>query len=219
MNTILVNQLMQAISEEFRQRAVFPVGLQRYWEYLWTLETLAGIAVRGESHVRQIVDIGCGDAALFTNILAARSPFAVYACDPEPLPDTAHPCIHFSQMSAEQFCAEVAPDLALDAAVSVSVLEHCENRFAFCAALDTLPCPILMTCEFCRDDSDMAHCLVPLSVLTRCIGEFKQHYLARMDTCPVWAENARNGEWRPLAMLFLPIGERVSPPRLMESAR
>jgi hypothetical protein len=221
MNHEDVDRLMRSISERFRERAVFPVGLQRYWEYEWTLRTLSEISQAGLMmwRSRTVADIGCGDATLFTDILAARAPFAVYACDPEPLPDTAHPCVHFSQMSAEQFCAEVAPDLALDAAVSVSVLEHCENRFAFCAALDTLPCPILLTCEFCRDDSDMAHCLVPLSVLTRCIGEFKQHYLARMDTCPVWAENARNGEWRPLAMLFLPIGERVSPPRSMESAR
>ena len=204
MNEGDVANLMRVIDVQFRERAIFPVGLQRYWEYQWTLQTLREISATGQAHLRQVADIGCGDATLFTDLLAAHAPFSVYACDPEPLPETAHPSIRFSQMSAEQFCSEVAPSLSLDAAVSVSVLEHCENRFAFCAALDTLPCPVLLTCEFCRDDSDMAHCLVPLSVLTRCIGEFKNHYLSRMERCPVWAENSRNGEWYPLAMLFLP---------------
>lgn len=219
-----VQILLKAITEQFREKAVFPVGLQRYWEYQWILRTLQSLGASGlvewrnardetaegtfAAHsapsVGNLVDIGCGDGELFTQSLSQHSSFRVYACDPETSPELPNPTFRFAQMSAEQWCAEVAPGLEIDAAVSVSVLEHCANRFAFCAALDTLPCPVLLTCEFCRDGSDMAHCLVPLSVLTRCIGEFKYHYLARMDSCPVCAENSRDGEWRPLGLLFLP---------------
>jgi hypothetical protein len=200
-----VEKLMQAITCRFREKAVFPVGLQRYWEYEWVLRTLQDLWKAEATDLNCIVDVGCGDTELFTSILATENRWKVVACDPEPAPEGLHPTIDYRQQSAEDFCREVAPGLAIDAVVSVSVLEHCENRFAFCEALDSLPVPILLTCEFCRDDSDMAHCLVPLSVLTRCIEHMPNHYLARMEECPVWAENSRNGEWRPLAMLFLPM--------------
>jgi hypothetical protein len=106
-------RLLHQVSAQFRERAVFPVGLQRYWEYAWTLRTLR--EVLGEGSEKRIADIGCGDGALFTDVLAAHSSCVVYACDPEPLPGGAHPCIYFSQQTAEQFCAQVAPGLALDA--------------------------------------------------------------------------------------------------------
>jgi SAM-dependent methyltransferase len=186
-------RLIQRVSETFRERAVFPVGLQRYWEYLWTLRNLP-------EGVASVVDIGCGDASLFTDILAAENYWQILACDPEALPETAHPAIRFFQAGAEEFVETIAPGQVIDAVVCVSVLEHVEDRPGFCAALDKLNCPILLTFEFCRDDSDMAHCLIPLGVLNQCLMRFERHYVSRMEQCPVYAENSRMGEWVPVAI-------------------
>jgi len=171
-------------------------GLQRAWEYFWILDNLP----IENSTEATVLDVGCDPACLFPLILATELKF-ILANDIPPcsveLPDN----VVYQQGKIQELPAY----RCVDAVTCVSVLEHVEDKSAFCKALDSIAAPILLTCEFSRDDAHIAEQLVTLDVLTDCLSHFQKHYLSRMEECPVWAANSRSGEWRPLALLLLPV--------------
>lgn len=149
-------------------------GSQRFWEYLWTINQLGPAGC--------VLDAGCGKPMFFVNLLAAAG-LAVRGVDPD-----------VDGITLEDYVRQDAPK-DFDVVTCISVLEHIDDKEAFCDALDTFNAPIVLTFEF------GAGCIeIPMAY--KCLARFKRHHLSRMDLCPVWADNSAFDKWRPMGVVL-----------------
>ena len=155
---------------------------QRFWEYLWVLNHI------GEPS--SILDVGGGQNTFFKDLLKDDVFFVVV----DPLaPTSASGDSH--GMTVEQYAA--TKRLSFKCVTCISVLEHVTDKDAFCAALDSFPCPIVMTLE-------LGEGCVTMPQLYQCLRQFMNHHVTVMEACPVVADNSYGGRWRPLGLVLEP---------------
>lgn len=154
-------------------------GSQRFWEYHWVIQQMP------ERH-RYVLDVGSGETQFFPKLLK-QVDLNVTMIDPA-----------YDNTTIESY-VKSKPDM-LDTfqwVTCISVLEHVGNKPNFCAALDLLDAPITMTFE--SGPGGVEH-----KEMYRCFDAFTNHYLAKMELCPIWADNSAPDKWRPLGVVFLP---------------
>lgn len=128
-----------------------------------------------------VLDVGSGSTQFFPIFLNAAVPAIVEVVDP------------IINMTLEEFAPKA---MGFDWITCISVLEHVEDKPRFCAALDSLDAPIAMTFE--SGPGGVEH-----KEMYRCFAQFKNHYLAKMELCPVWADNSAPDKWRPMGVVLL----------------
>lgn len=149
-------------------------GSQRFWEYHWTILQMPNVPQR-------VLDVGSGSTQFFPTLLKR---FGIHCEIVDPI--------------LNETLEEFAPKAQRFPWVTcISVLEHVEDRPKFCAALDSLDSPIAMTFE--SGPGGVEH-----KEMYRCFDVFNNHYLAKMELCPIWADNSAPDKWRPLGVVFLP---------------
>lgn len=159
-------------------------GSQRFWEYHWVLRQLGSTSY--------VVDIGAGKGLFFCNLLMGTG-INVIAVDPEiDASETKH-----VKGTLEQYVRRGFADYSQEWVTCISVLEHVEDKPKFCAALDLLKSPIAMTFE--SGPGGVEH-----KEMYRCFDAFTNHYLDKMERCPIWADNSAPDKWRPMGVVFLP---------------
>lgn len=164
-------------------------GSQRFWEYLWALGTLH----QWDKPIpARILDVGSGQL-FFAELIGQRT--NVDVVDPDgPTPKAGSNIVSWAG-TIETF---VEKEIGVyDWVTCISVLEHVEDKPTFCAALDKFMCPISLTFEFGEGG-------VSLETVYDCLEEFKNHYLYKMELCPVWADNSAINKWRPMGLLLVP---------------
>jgi hypothetical protein len=155
-------------------------GSQRFWEYLWVLDKIG--------HPQSVLDVG-GGTGFFADLLM-DSGVPTKIIDPLASKETDYRC------SLSEFIdSSVMSSLNFDWIASLSVLEHVEDKDAFCADLDSFNAPIAMTFEFGPG-------CIEIKEVYRCLSSFKRHHLTLMEICPVWADNSSPDKWRPMGLVL-----------------
>lgn len=158
-------------------------GSQRFWEYLWTINQIGS--------PQSVLDVGGGTLGFFSRLLKDHG-CKVFVVDPLIDGDAVHGCFNRTIES-------VNPALftQVDWITCISVLEHVDDKPAFCRALDAYDCPIALTCEFGAGGIDP-------KTFHRCMDSFQSHHITKLELCPLWAENSAIDKWRPLGVVLLP---------------
>lgn len=168
-------------------------GSQRYWEYLWVVTQLTG-------HEERLLDVGAGPK-LFLPRLLTEVLSHVEAVDPElPAGDAHH---HPASLGAWMM---QNPGLIhqFDCVTCVSVVEHVQDpREIFRDLARFRKARVILTLELGFDPPGFEYQLT-LEKLYQGLGCFHDHYLDRMESCPVWADNSKGGYWRPFGMVLEP---------------
>lgn len=157
-------------------------GSQRFWEYLWTIDQIGS--------PQSVLDVGGGETQFFANLLSEIVP-DVSIVDPlvEPAPGRY-------RMNLEEFVFQ-GKARTYDKITCVSVLEHIDDKERFCAALDKLAAPIVLTFE-------LGPGCIEMPEMYRALKQFRQHHIAKMEACPVLADNSAIDKWRPLGIVLEP---------------
>jgi hypothetical protein len=174
-------------------------GSQRYWEYLWVLDQLAG-------DERSVLDVGAGLTQFLPRLF--REAFQrVEAVDPE-LPHDG-PLDHRMELGT-WIAADPAALERFDCVTCVSVVEHLREPADFLADLDRFRrAKIVLTLEFGHEPPAFDFQWTPRT-LYQGLGRFRSHYLVRMEACPIWADDSGNGRWRPFGMVLAPTNGRAT---------
>jgi hypothetical protein len=165
---------------------------QRMWEYFWAVNQMAPTWKR-------LVDIGSGPTQFFPSLLRAVG-CRVVSIDPEIKTQGDD-----FGMPLSQFVAMVDDGEWFDCVFSISVLEHVPpaDRPQFIADLDKFKkSVIVMTMELGPQNSTWPPVLVEELAM---FSQMKNHYLTKMEACPIWAPNSCPALWRPLGLVFYPI--------------
>jgi 2-polyprenyl-3-methyl-5-hydroxy-6-metoxy-1,4-benzoquinol methylase len=162
-------------------------GSQRFWEYLWTVQNLPPS--------RRVLDVGGGDNLFLADLLSTKIP-EIWCLDPEiPLAKRSG---RYLPLTLQQFLSSEAGHTELfDSVTCVSVLEHVGDKADFCRQLDTIRAPIVLTFELAYKED-----LVTMPMVYDVFAQMQHHYVARMEVCPVWADNSNFGQWRPLGVVL-----------------
>jgi SAM-dependent methyltransferase len=168
-------------------------GSQRYWEYLWVLEQLTG-------NERRILDVGAGQTLFLPRLLRLSFPH-VEAVDPDvPAEDTLH---HRAELGDWLVRNPRAAD-SFDCVTCVSVLEHLRDPGVLFADLARFErARIIITLELGFHPPGFEYQLTMKEIYAG-LARFGAHYLSKMETCPVWADNSKGGYWRPFGMVLAP---------------
>lgn len=154
-------------------------GSQRFWEYHWAIRQMP------ERH-SFVLDVGSGGTQFFPKLLQ-QGDLRVKMIDPV-----------LNNTTIEAFVGNgVHNGYSFDWVTCISVLEHVEDKPKFCAALDSIDAPIAMTFE--SGPGGVEH-----KDMYRCFDAFTNHYLDKMELCPIWADNSAPDKWRPMGVVFLP---------------
>lgn len=168
-------------------------GSQRYWEYLWVVGQLSG-------KERRLLDVGAGQKLFLPRLLTGVLP-RVEAVDPElPLEDARHHPISLGTWIGRN--PGSVPEF--DCVTCVSVVEHLQDpREIFRDLARFKKARVIVTLELGFDPPGFEYQLT-LQKLYQGLGCFQDHYLDRMESCPVWADNSKGGYWRPFGMVLEP---------------
>jgi hypothetical protein len=169
---------------------------QRFWEYHW--------AIREADFDRDsvVLDVGAGRTLFFPRLLEG-SVARVVAYDPqcEGMEDERLTVV------PKAFSATTLLARGYTHAVSISVIEHIEQgeKAEFFAALDQVRAPLVLTLEL----GPKAHgANVVMRDLYDLTTRFSGHYCSRVESCPVWADDALGTDaqplWRPLGIVMEP---------------
>lgn len=150
-------------------------GSQRFWEYLWAINRIR------QMKPRSVLDVGCGKNSFLCRLLH-DSGIDIIGMDPE-----------IGTLPLEEWVLH--DKVTTDVVTCISVLEHVLNPEAFCTALDSISSPVIMTLE-------LGEGCITMPILYRCLNRFRNHYMAKMEACPVVADNSMNGQWRPLGIVL-----------------
>jgi|SRR6185295_491275 len=168
-------------------------GSQRFWEYLWVIDQLSG-------HERHVIDVGAGPNLFLPKLLGEAFP-RVEAVDPELRVRDArhHPCDLRGWV--DRYPSEVS---RVDCVTCVSVVEHVQDPgMIFTDLARFVNAKLIVTLELGFDPPGFEYQLT-LRKLYAGLKCFESHYLSRMETCPVWADNSKGGYWKPFGMVLLP---------------
>lgn len=154
-------------------------GSQRFWEYLWAVHQLG-------DGLKSVLDVGAGSHAFFANLLRAANIHAE-AVDPE---------LEATELWMHKTRLEDFSEFGrFNWTTCISVLEHIDDKVAFCRALDRCGGPIVLTFEYGEECVDNKS-------LTQCLAAFQRHHITRMEACPVYAENSSPLKWRPVGLVL-----------------
>jgi 2-polyprenyl-3-methyl-5-hydroxy-6-metoxy-1,4-benzoquinol methylase len=168
-------------------------GSQRYWEYLWVVDQLKG-------NERRILDVGAGQTLFLPRLLRLSFPH-VEAVDPEvPAEDALH---HRVELGAWLSDNPRAAD-SFDCVTCVSVLEHLQDsRVLFGQLARFARARIIITLELGFEPPGFEYQLTMREIYAG-LACFGAHYLSKMETCPVCADNSKGGYWRPFGLVLAP---------------
>lgn len=160
-------------------------GSQRFWEYLWALNQV------DVQPYRMFIDVGAGLTCFFGDLLATYG-CVVWRVDPVlPLEGDTH-----RRMLLGDFISGDPQVLTMPSWVTcISVLEHVDDKQGFCRDLDRFDAPIVLTFE-CGPGG------VEHKEVYRCLDQFKNHHVVRMERCPIWADNSDHDKWRPIGIVL-----------------
>ena len=160
-------------------------GSQRFWEYLWALGQLPPC--------RRILDVGAGQSLFLPDLLSTQID-EVWAVDPQ-IPPSRQNARYRAQTLSDFVNQDVARMVDFDCVTCISVLEHIDDKPKFCRELDSISAPIVMTFELAYEAN-----LVTMPMVYDCFAQFQNHYVSKMEVCPVWADNSGFGQWRPIGV-------------------
>ena len=172
-------------------------GGQRFWEYFWVLDNLDYL------RIDRLLDVGAGNLLFFPKLISSVCE-DIWAIDPDINESCTNNQILKTNLSG---FIEKHEDLTFDIITCISVLEHMpeQEQISFCADLDRFTgSTIILTFEFGKHPSAWNYQLNIFSVY-KCLNEFKNHYMNKIEQCPVWCENSNNGYWRPLGIVLKPM--------------
>lgn len=169
-------------------------GSQRFWEYLWTIEQL--------NSSKKIFDVGCGQSKFFPRLLEKNIAY-VYACDPQIEYEKGRNTVYIKGTLEECF-DKIPYNNNFNTITCVSVLEHIEDHTLICKYLSKFTTSrIICTLEYGFTPRAFNYQVIP-QVLYKFFSMMPNHYIEKMELCPVYCEDSHNGYWRPLGIVLDP---------------
>jgi hypothetical protein len=157
---------------------------QRYWEYLFAIESLQGASM--------VLDIGCGKDGFLTNLL--NEELDCVGIDLEAPSEGS-----LLQTNLNDFVNNNDTDLMMyDNILCISVLEHVDDIFQFITDLDKFYGRIILTFELSlRAKSDY----ISRRQMHRGLENFKNYYVTKMENCPIISDNS-DLSFRPMGLVL-----------------